>query len=149
MDPASGVNEIGLASSTPADGATSTAAMPLTMQIVLRRDLLEMEGWGVGPLIAQAAHAVSAVLHGTRTDPDTIAYLEDLSSMRKVVQETASQESLEKLARLLSAASPLVRFHLWTEQPENIPTCIALAPNRRDSRIKKALDKASCRLWRT
>lgn len=50
-------------SDTPT-GSNTTATpkpVPLVMQIVVRRDLLAQEGWGVGPLMAQVAHATSAV----------------------------------------------------------------------------------------
>ncbi|THH33062.1 hypothetical protein EUX98_g1134 [Antrodiella citrinella] len=57
---------------------------PLVMQIVVRRDLLDTEGWGVGPLMAQVSHATAAVLHETREQQDTQLYLSDLLNMRKV-----------------------------------------------------------------
>ncbi|KAH9889447.1 peptidyl-tRNA hydrolase II [Cubamyces lactineus] len=128
--------------------APTPAQQPLVMQIIVRRDLLDAEGWGVGPLMAQVAHATSAVLHETRERQDTQAYLEGLKNMRKVVIQTNDQASIERLAGLLSTMDPPVPHHLWIEQPENVPTCLALAPNRRESRIKKALDKTGCRLWK-
>lgn len=64
------------------------------------------------------------------------------------VRKTNSEESLRKLSTLLTHATPPVPHHMWIEQPENVPTCIALAPNHRDSRIKKALDKSGSRLWK-
>ncbi|KAI0628967.1 peptidyl-tRNA hydrolase II [Trametes polyzona] len=131
-----------------AESGASQQLQPFIMQIVVRRDLLEAEGWGVGPLMAQVAHATSAVLHETRDLPETKAYLDDLKNMRKVVLQTADQTSIERLASLLSASDPSIPHHLWVEQPENVPTCLALAPNRRESKIKKALDKAGCRLWK-
>lgn len=97
--------------------------------------------------MAQVAHATAAVLHETRDVPETIAYLEDLKNMRKAVLQTADEVSLRRLSELLSNATPPVRHHMWVEQPENVPTCIALVPNRRENRIKKALDKSGCRLW--
>lgn len=57
-------------------------------------------------------------------------------------------EKLEKLANALKSADPPISHHLWIEQPENIPTCLAVAPNRRDPKVKKALDKSGCRLWK-
>ena len=63
--------------------------------------------------------------------------------------QTNSAVSLEKLSSLLASIDPPVAHHLWVEQPENVPTCIALAPNARDSKIKKALDKSGCRLWKS
>ncbi|KAI0050824.1 peptidyl-tRNA hydrolase II [Auriscalpium vulgare] len=120
----------------------------LVMQLVVRRDLLDAEGWGMGPLMAQTAHATAAVLHETRERTETIEYMEDLHNMRKVVMQTPSSATLQKLASSLSGADPPVPYHLWIEQPENVPTCLALAPNRKEKPIKKALDKANCRLWK-
>ena len=62
--------------------------------------------------------------------------------------QTTDQASIERLAGLLAAADPPIAHHLWIEQPENVPTCLALAPNRRDNKIKKALDKSGARLWK-
>ncbi|RPD57740.1 peptidyl-tRNA hydrolase II [Lentinus tigrinus ALCF2SS1-7] len=129
-------------------GATTATQQPLVMQIVVRRDLLDAEGWGVGPLMAQVAHATSAVLHETRERPETQAYMDDLKNMRKVVMQTTDQASIEKLAKLLDGCDPPVPYHLWVEQPENVPTCLALSPNRREPKVKKALDKSGCRLWK-
>ncbi|EPQ55174.1 peptidyl-tRNA hydrolase II [Gloeophyllum trabeum ATCC 11539] len=128
--------------------AASESPPPQVMQIVVRRDLLDAEGWGFGPLMAQVAHATAAVLHETRDRPETVEYLENLKEMRKAVLQTANEDSLTKLATLLSSSTPPVPHHLWVEQPENVPTCLALAPNRRESPIKKALDKSGCRRWK-
>ncbi|EIN06795.1 peptidyl-tRNA hydrolase II [Punctularia strigosozonata HHB-11173 SS5] len=122
---------------------------PLIMQIIVRRDLLDKEGWGLGPLMAQTAHATAAVLHETRENPNTQAYLADLKGMRKIVMQTSSVASLTKLSNALSAATPPVPHHLWIEQPENEPTCVAIAPNRKEPAVKKALSKASCRVWQS
>lgn len=121
---------------------------PLVMQIVVRRDLLDAEGWGVGPLMAQVAHATAAVLHETRERADTQTYLADLINMRKVIFQTADRASIERLSAVLSSGTPPVPYHLWVEQPENTPTCLAVAPNRREPRVKKALDKSGCRMWK-
>jgi hypothetical protein len=64
--------------------------------------------------------------------------------------QTPDASALEKLSIALSSANPSpIHHHVWTEQPEDIPTCIALAPNRKEKPIRKALDKSSCRLWRS
>lgn len=66
------------------------------------------------------------------------------------VFQTPDVTTLEKLSAALSSADPApIPHHIWTEQPENVPTCIALAPNRKEKAIRKALDKSSCRLWRS
>ncbi|KZP28504.1 peptidyl-tRNA hydrolase II [Athelia psychrophila] len=130
----------------------SNGLPPLVMQIIVRRDLLNEEGWGYGPLMAQTAHAATAVLHETRDRDETIQYLADLRNMHKAVLETTDVTSLLRLSSLLaSEASPgfPVPHHLWIEQPENVPTCIAIAPNRKGNKIiRKALDKCKCRLWK-
>ncbi|ETW74829.1 hypothetical protein HETIRDRAFT_332418 [Heterobasidion irregulare TC 32-1] len=128
---------------------TSPQKQPLVMQLIVRRDLLDTEAWGVGPLMAQTAHAAVAVIHETKQRPETVDYLDDLKNMHKVVMQTPSLVTLEKLAASLSNAEPPIPYHLWVEQPENVPTCLALAPNRRDKLIRKALDKSSCRLWKS
>lgn len=63
--------------------------------------------------------------------------------------QTADEGSLRRLSELLQSSKPPIPHHLWIEQPENVPTCIALAPNRRENRIKKALDKSGARLWKS
>ncbi|EJU05710.1 peptidyl-tRNA hydrolase II [Dacryopinax primogenitus] len=135
------------------DGSMEGTSVPdanltsIVMQIIVRRDLMDVEKWGVGPLIAQGAHAATAVLYESRDSAETQLYLADLHNMRKVVLQTPDADTLNKLHNLLSSATPPVPHHMWLEQPENTPTCIALAPNRRSSAIKKALDKAKCGLW--
>jgi len=121
---------------------------PLTMQIVLRRDLLDAKGWGVGPLVTQAAHATAAVLHEFRALETTQAYLSDLKNMRKVTLQVPDEESLRKLEKLLNEADPAIGHYLWIEQPENVATCLALAPNDRGKAVRKVLDKSGCQLWR-
>ncbi|KAF8841729.1 peptidyl-tRNA hydrolase II [Paxillus ammoniavirescens] len=128
----------------------ASASEPLVMQIIVRRDLFDKEKWGVGPLMAQAAHAATAVLHETRERTETIDYLADLKNMRKVVLQTPDASALGKLSAALSSTDPSpIPHYLWTEQPENVPTCIAIAPNRKEKPIRRALDKSSCRLWRS
>ncbi|KIM82563.1 hypothetical protein PILCRDRAFT_70728 [Piloderma croceum F 1598] len=124
---------------------------PLVMQIVVRRDLLNEDGWGYGPLMSQTAHAAVAVLHETRDRKETIEYLADLKDMHKVrflwLVPSDSDTSSDKASNNASSEAPIPHY-LWIEQPENTPTCIALAPNRRQKAIRRALDKCSCRLWK-
>jgi hypothetical protein len=106
------------------------------------------------------------VLHETRERTETKEYLGDLLNMYKSVFQVRvhptnshvsghedilqvdNLEKLEKLANTLKSADPPIPNHLWVEQPENVPTCLAVAPNRRDPKVKKALDKSGCRLWK-
>ncbi|VDB88913.1 unnamed protein product [Peniophora sp. CBMAI 1063] len=156
-----------MASSGAAEAAEGTERaeeqQPLIMQIVVRSDLLDTESWGIGPLMAQVSHATAAVLHETRERPDTIEYLSDLRYMHTVVLQVSSASAILALADKLSTPpvptkgapastppAPLPPFHLWIEQPENEPSCLALAPSRRgDKAVRKVLDKAGARVWRS
>ncbi|XP_045496411.1 putative peptidyl-tRNA hydrolase PTRHD1 [Colias croceus] len=106
--------------------------------ILLRSDLLKDLGWSIGALVAQACHASTAVLHVYRDDENTINYLGDLDNMHKVVLEVPNEESLKKIAEKLKENS--IDHKLWIEQPENIPTCLALKPYPKEE-VKKYVGK--------
>ncbi|KAI0034876.1 hypothetical protein K488DRAFT_83606 [Vararia minispora EC-137] len=108
--------------------------------------------------MAQVSHATAAVLHETRERAETLEYLADLKNMHTVVLQVSSAEAIRAISQALSA--PVVAksglplslppHHIWIEQPENEPSCLALAPNRRgDKAVRKVLDKAGCRVWRS
>uniref|UniRef100_A0ACD5UU81 Uncharacterized protein n=1 Tax=Avena sativa TaxID=4498 RepID=A0ACD5UU81_AVESA len=94
--------------------------------VVLRRDLAD--AWPLGSVVAQGCHAAVAAVWAHRDHPDTAAYCapDNLDSMHKVTLEVKGETQLKNLAEKLEAAG--VRYKLWIEQPENIPTCIATAP---------------------
>ncbi|XP_040283065.1 putative peptidyl-tRNA hydrolase PTRHD1 [Bufo bufo] len=98
----------------------------LVQYVVLRRDLQSNLGWPLGALVAQACHASSAVIHLHYQQPQTQAYLQELDTMHKVVLEVPDEVTLTRLAETLGEAN--IDHKLWIEQPENIPTCIALRP---------------------
>ncbi|CAG9122629.1 unnamed protein product [Plutella xylostella] len=106
--------------------------------VLLRSDLLKELGWSIGALVAQACHASTAVLHLHKDDDVTIQYLNDLDNMHKVVLEVPNEESLKKLSVKLQENS--IAHKLWIEQPENIPTCLALKPYPKDE-VKKFVGK--------
>ncbi|KAJ3184023.1 peptidyl-tRNA hydrolase domain-containing protein 1 [Gaertneriomyces sp. JEL0708] len=60
---------------------------PLTMFLVLRKDLQKNLGWPTGSVVTQGAHAATAVLHLQQDDPDVIDYFKDLPRMHKVTYE--------------------------------------------------------------
>ncbi|CAG7823332.1 unnamed protein product [Allacma fusca] len=104
--------------------------MSFVQYVILRKDLQTTLGWPLGALIAQACHAATAVLHIYQEDENTRAYLAKLDSMHKVVLQIPDAESLNELASTLTTNN--IDFKLWIEQPENIPTCIAIKPYPRD-----------------
>ncbi|XP_038218305.1 putative peptidyl-tRNA hydrolase PTRHD1 [Zerene cesonia] len=110
----------------------------IVQYILLRSDLLKDLGWSIGALVAQACHASTAVLHVYRDDENTINYLGDLDNMHKVVLEVLNEESLKKVAEKLKENS--IDHKLWIEQPENIPTCLALKPYPKEE-VKKYVGK--------
>ncbi|XP_058822535.1 putative peptidyl-tRNA hydrolase PTRHD1 [Topomyia yanbarensis] len=85
--------------------------------------------WPKGAVIAQCCHAVSAVAHLYAGDPATVEYFEDLDNMHKVVLVAPDAEKLISLAEVLRQNE--IKHKLWIEQPENVPTCIALRPYRK------------------
>ncbi|XP_053316584.1 putative peptidyl-tRNA hydrolase PTRHD1 [Spea bombifrons] len=98
----------------------------LVQYIVLRRDLQAALGWPLGALVAQASHAATAAIHLYYEHPQTQAYLQDLEHMHKVVLEVPDEVTLTSLAETLKKEN--IDHKAWVEQPENIPTCIALRP---------------------
>lgn len=77
-------------------------------------------------MITQACHAATAAIHLHYGDADTQQYLAELDSMHKVVLGAPDEAALSTLAENLTQAG--VAHKLWIEQPENIPTCLALKP---------------------
>ncbi|WWC69880.1 uncharacterized protein I206_103823 [Kwoniella pini CBS 10737] len=123
----------------------------LVMQIIIRRDLLTVHKWPIGPLLAQSAHASTAVLHKYKDHPDVQKYLEGedgrgWEGMRKVVLEVQDENALRSVISKIDEMSNTIPYHLWIEQPENIPTALALIPNKRPKQLKKILDE-HCKLF--
>lgn len=106
--------------------------------IVVRRDLLKTLDWPVGSVMAQACHACAAVLFEHRDDPHVVAYHARLDAMYKVVKEVKGEPQLLTLAEKLRAEG--VAHRVWVEQPEAIPTAIALKPYPR-SQVQPLLKK--------
>ncbi|XP_041661566.1 putative peptidyl-tRNA hydrolase PTRHD1 [Cheilinus undulatus] len=98
----------------------------LVQYVVVRSDLVHKLSWPLGAVITQACHAATAAIHLNYEDPDTQRYLEELDSMHKVVLGAPDEAALSSLSENLTQAG--VAHKLWIEQPENIPTCLALKP---------------------
>ncbi|CAI5684335.1 putative peptidyl-tRNA hydrolase PTRHD1 [Oreochromis niloticus] len=108
--------------------AASGAGSPgrLVQYVVVRSDLVHKLSWPLGAVITQACHAATAAIHLHYGDPDTQRYLSELDSMHKVVLGAPDEAALSGLSESLKQAG--VSHKLWIEQPENIPTCLALKP---------------------
>ncbi|KAI9255575.1 peptidyl-tRNA hydrolase II domain-containing protein [Sporodiniella umbellata] len=106
--------------------ATKSTLEPLTMFIVIRKDLAQKLNWPIGSIIAQACHASTAMLHLTYDSKNTKDYFFDVDNMHKVILQTKDKASLEKLENVLLQNQ--VPCKKWVEQPENIPTALATAP---------------------
>ncbi|KAF3850186.1 peptidyl-tRNA hydrolase domain-containing protein 1 [Dissostichus eleginoides] len=98
----------------------------LVQYVVVRSDLVHQLSWPLGAVITQACHAATAAIHLHYRDPETQQYLEELDSMHKVVLGAPDEAALSNLSETLTKAG--VAHKLWIEQPENIPTCLALKP---------------------
>lgn len=118
---------ISMTASHDADQAEETEEDdPLVQFVIVRRDLMKDLAWPTGSVMAQACHACLAVTWENRDDNDVKAYLANLDSMHKVVKEVKGEPQLQTLAQKLRAANLV--FRIWTEQPEDIATAIALKP---------------------
>ncbi|KAJ1970444.1 hypothetical protein H4R33_007271, partial [Dimargaris cristalligena] len=62
-------------------------AEPLTMFIIVRKDLIKQLGWNFGSVMTQACHATSATLWRFKDNPVVQAYANDWENMHKVVLE--------------------------------------------------------------
>ncbi|XP_030260390.1 putative peptidyl-tRNA hydrolase PTRHD1 [Sparus aurata] len=98
----------------------------LVQYVVVRSDLVHKLSWPLGAVITQACHAATAAIHLHYGDPETQRYLAELDSMHKVVLGAPDEAALSSLSENLTQAG--VAHKLWIEQPENIPTCLALKP---------------------
>ncbi|KAK0547197.1 hypothetical protein OC846_004952 [Tilletia horrida] len=153
---------------------TGEERRPLVMQIIIDRSLSKNTAWNRGTLIAQGAHAATAVLAQTWDEQDTREYVSpsNLGAMHKIVllgpktgtladlsaklkeaaaaaasesttndKEGGEQDGSSRIAGAEDEGFP--KHHLWIEQPEGIPTAIALAPNRKPAALTKVLNKCS------
>lgn len=102
----------------------------LVQYVAVRRDLINELKWPIGAVIAQACHAVSAVVYLFKDDEHMKMYLEDVDNMHKIVLEVEDENALLSLNEKLASSD--VKFKLWIEKPENIPTCLALKPYPKD-----------------
>uniref|UniRef100_A0A0K0DJA9 LMWPc domain-containing protein n=1 Tax=Angiostrongylus cantonensis TaxID=6313 RepID=A0A0K0DJA9_ANGCA len=104
------------------------------MYLVLRRDLMSSQGWPLGAVCTQAAHAASAAMWLFRNDPNTIEYTKELDSMRKVTLGVQSEAELLEVRKSLERCD--IDHKVWIEDGQSV--CIALKPYRKEH-VKDAL----------
>ena len=99
--------------------------------VVLRSDLWKEQGWPLGSLAAQAAHAATAALWLSRETEETKSYCspEAIDGMTKVVLEADNESTLREMAEALTR--PGISHKLWVEQPEDEATALAASPQRK------------------
>ncbi len=86
-----------------------------------------MKNYNDGAIIAQACHASNAIIYQTSTDELTKLYLNDLNRMHKIILGIdGGEKELTEFSQFLQQNS--IEHYLWMEQPENIPTAIAVKP---------------------
>lgn len=102
--------------------ADNEQKQPIVQYILVRTDL----EWTKGAMIAQACHASVASIAQTLHSSSTCDYLKDLANMHKIILKADGKEDLLKIQAKLDEAN--IEHHLWIEQPENVPTCLAVAP---------------------
>ncbi|KAI8109988.1 hypothetical protein M9434_001264 [Picochlorum sp. BPE23] len=104
---------------------------PLLQYVALRRDLWKEHNWPLGSIVAQGCHAATAALWVSKESAETAEYCSsgNLDHMRKVVLEAPDEAQLLQIASKLQEAG--IPHKLWIEQPENMPTALASAPQRK------------------
>ncbi|XP_076296917.1 putative peptidyl-tRNA hydrolase PTRHD1 [Lasioglossum baleicum] len=110
----------------------------IVQYVLVRGDLLKTLKWPIGAVIAQACHACTAVTHLFYNDSHMQDYLSDIDNMHKIILEVPDETSLNTLCAQLKDND--IQHKLWIEQPENIPTCLAVKPypkNKVQSYFKK------------
>ena len=82
--------------------------------------------------MAQGCHASTAALWLFRDDEVTQSYCSEanLDHMHKAVLEVKGEAQLRTLSERLDREG--IKHKLWLEQPENVPTCLALKPYRKE-----------------
>ncbi|KAG8011463.1 putative peptidyl-tRNA hydrolase PTRHD1 [Nibea albiflora] len=96
----------------------------LVQYVVVRSDLVHKLSWPLGAVITQACHAATAAIHLHYADADTQRYL--VRAGLHAQGGARDEAALSGLSDTLTQAG--VAHKLWIEQPENIPTCLALKP---------------------
>jgi len=104
---------------------------PVVQYIVIRSDLMSNLNWTLGAVVAQACHASVAAVAKYKEDDKVVEYITNLNRMHKVVLRVDSTDELENLSDKL--ASNGVLHHLWIEEPETVPTCLASKPGLKSS----------------
>ncbi|KAL0234466.1 hypothetical protein PCE1_001502 [Barthelona sp. PCE] len=94
----------------------------LVQYIILRTDLK----WSKGSLANQVSHASANCLWKYRDSPNYCTYMEIPNGAQYAVTLKANDE--EFFALIASLEENKLDHFVWTEQPENEPTCICVAP---------------------
>ena len=69
-------------------------------------------------------------MHLHYKDEVTQQYLSNVDKMHKVVLEANDEKSLRTLSETLTSEN--IAHKLWIEQPEDIPTCVAVKPYNKE-----------------
>ena len=99
--------------------------------IVIRKDLMDPPySYAIGSIVSQGSHSSVAVISESilAQDEITLKYVNPNASsqMHTIVLECPNEKQLLSLKDSLEQAQ--LKYKLWIEQPENIPTAIALKP---------------------
>uniref|UniRef100_A0A7S4KYL5 peptidyl-tRNA hydrolase n=1 Tax=Paramoeba aestuarina TaxID=180227 RepID=A0A7S4KYL5_9EUKA len=133
----------------PPEGEFKHQENPLVQYIVVRKDLLKKPfSWSNGAIVSNSCHASLAVIAENWSHENVQLYLKNhirdadttileggepnssLFQMYKVVLAAQNEEELLKTQETLNKEN--INHHLWVEQPEGIPTALAVMPYRRE-----------------
>ncbi|KHN69899.1 hypothetical protein CWI42_040940 [Ordospora colligata] len=107
--------------------------MDIAQYILLRGDL---KGFSTGALIAQACHSSVCSIETYRRCADTVMYVADIGSMKKIILRIEQSDIDGILEHFLTHN---IDHTVWIEHPENITTCISTRPYNRHE-IKQTVE---------
>eukprot|EP00297_Palpitomonas_bilix_P015626 CAMPEP_0113873644 /NCGR_PEP_ID=MMETSP0780_2-20120614/3887_1 /TAXON_ID=652834 /ORGANISM="Palpitomonas bilix" /LENGTH=101 /DNA_ID=CAMNT_0000859317 /DNA_START=56 /DNA_END=358 /DNA_ORIENTATION=+ /assembly_acc=CAM_ASM_000599 len=95
------------------DGTSEKKPDMMVMYLVCRRDLLTELKWPTGSVLAQAAHASTAVLAENAEHPNVVEYTSPsmIDRMHKVVLEAKNEEEIVKVSKKLEDGN--IPYKLW------------------------------------
>lgn len=99
--------------------------------IIIRRDLMSPPySYAIGSIVSQGCHASVSIISECilSRDETTLQYVDPNSpvQMHKIVLECPSEKQLLSVRDSLEENQ--IRYKMWVEQPENVPTALAIKP---------------------
>ena len=113
------------------ESSPTTTNDVVVQYIIIRRDLMSPPySYAIGSIVSQGCHASVSIISECilSRDETTLQYVDPNSpvQMHKIVLECPSEKQLLSVRDSLEENQ--IRYKMWVEQPENVPTALAIKP---------------------